>query len=139
VLRVASDCLLWPHRILVVSRSLFVLRIERVLYFLRQCVEPPVRFTVILGGGGWSELVRVVAHWWSATLRAVVLLLCIFHWSSLQLPIILMVCILAWITACILKVCISDFLFVRSWCIAGVQANLTTIVACLPASHMHKM
>jgi len=44
VLRVASDCLLWPHRILVVSRSLFVRRIERVLYFLRQCVEPPVRF-----------------------------------------------------------------------------------------------
>ena len=44
VLRVASDCLLWLHRILVVSRLLFVLRIERVLYFLRQCVEPPVRF-----------------------------------------------------------------------------------------------
>ena len=42
MLRVASDSLLWPHRI--VSRSLFVLRIERVLYFLRQCVEPPVRF-----------------------------------------------------------------------------------------------
>jgi len=33
---VTSDCLLWPHRILVVSRSLFVLRIDRVLYFLRQ-------------------------------------------------------------------------------------------------------
>jgi len=33
--------------------------------------------------------VRVVAHWWSAALRAVVLLLCIFHWSSPQLPIIL--------------------------------------------------
>ena len=31
VLRVASDCLSWPHRILVLSRSLFVLRIERVL------------------------------------------------------------------------------------------------------------
>ena len=44
VLRVTSDCLLWPHRILVVSRSLFVLRIERVLYFIRQSVEPPVRF-----------------------------------------------------------------------------------------------
>ena len=44
MLRVVSDCLLWPHRILVLSRSLFVLRIERVLYFLRQCVEPPVRF-----------------------------------------------------------------------------------------------
>jgi len=43
VLRAASDCL-WPHRILVVSRSVFVLRIERVLYFLRQCLEPPVRF-----------------------------------------------------------------------------------------------
>jgi len=42
VLRTASDCLLWPHRIVVVSRSLFVLRIDRVLYFLRQCVEPPV-------------------------------------------------------------------------------------------------
>ena len=44
MLRVASDSLLWPHRILIVSRSLFVLRIERVLYFLRQCVETPVRF-----------------------------------------------------------------------------------------------
>jgi len=44
VLRVASDCLLWPHRVLVVSQSLFVLLIERVLCFLRQCVEPPVRF-----------------------------------------------------------------------------------------------
>jgi len=44
VLRVASDCLLWPHRILVVSRSLFVLRIERALHFFPQCVEPPVRF-----------------------------------------------------------------------------------------------
>jgi len=44
VFRVASDCLLWPHRILVVRRSLLVLRIGRVLYFLRQCVEPPVRF-----------------------------------------------------------------------------------------------
>ena len=44
VLRVASDCILWPHRILVVSRSLFVLRIKLVLYFIHQCVEPPVRF-----------------------------------------------------------------------------------------------
>jgi len=44
VLRVASDCLLWPHRILVLSQSIYVLRVERVLYFLRQCVEPPVRF-----------------------------------------------------------------------------------------------
>ena len=35
VLCVASDCLLRPHRILVVSRPLFVLRIERVLYLLR--------------------------------------------------------------------------------------------------------
>jgi len=41
--RIASDRL-WPHHILVVSPSLFVLRIERVMYFLRQCVEPPVRF-----------------------------------------------------------------------------------------------
>ena len=50
VLRVASDCLLWPHRILVVGRWLFVLRIGRVLFFLRQSVEPP--FDLILGGGG---------------------------------------------------------------------------------------
>ena len=49
VLCVASDCLLWPHRILIVSRSLFVLCIERVLYFLRQCVEPPVRFNFTWG------------------------------------------------------------------------------------------
>jgi len=28
MLRVASNCLLWPHRILAVSRSLFVLRIQ---------------------------------------------------------------------------------------------------------------
>ena len=49
VLRVASDCLLWPHRILVNSRSLRVLRIERVLYFIRQCVEPPVRFNLRRG------------------------------------------------------------------------------------------
>jgi len=44
VFRVASDCLLWPHRILAASRSLYVLRIDRALYFLRQYVEPPVRF-----------------------------------------------------------------------------------------------
>ena len=44
VLCVASDCLFWPHLILVVSRSLFVLRIERVLHFLHQYVEPAVRF-----------------------------------------------------------------------------------------------
>jgi len=44
VLLVASDCLLWPHRILVVGRSFFVLRVDRVLYFLRQCVEPPVQW-----------------------------------------------------------------------------------------------
>ena len=49
VIRVVSDCLLWPHRILVLSRSFFVLRIERNLYFLRQCVEPPVRFNFRLG------------------------------------------------------------------------------------------
>jgi len=47
--RVTSDCLWWPHRILVLSRSLFVLRIERVLYFLRQCDEPPVRFNFMRG------------------------------------------------------------------------------------------
>ena len=47
--RVASDRLLWPHRILVVSRSRFVFRIERVMYFLRQCVEPPVRFNFTWG------------------------------------------------------------------------------------------
>jgi len=50
VLHVAFDCLLWSHRILVVGQSLFVRRIERVLYFLLQCVEPPV--DLILGGGG---------------------------------------------------------------------------------------
>ena len=44
VFRVASDCLLWPHCIVIVSWSRFVLRIERVLYFLRHSVEPPVRF-----------------------------------------------------------------------------------------------
>ena len=49
VLSVASDCLLWPRRILAVSRSLFVLHIERVLHFLRQCVEPPVRFNFMRG------------------------------------------------------------------------------------------
>ena len=43
VLLVTSNCL-WPHRIIAVSRSLFVLRIDRVLFSLRQCVEPPVRF-----------------------------------------------------------------------------------------------
>jgi len=53
VLRVTSDCLLWPHRILVVSRSLFVLRIERVLYFIRQSVEPPVRFNFRRGRMKW--------------------------------------------------------------------------------------
>ena len=79
----------------------FVPCIERVLYFLRLCVEPPVR--IILGGGGWSELMRIVAHRWSAALRAVVLLLCIFHISSLQLPVLLMVCIVDWITVCILE------------------------------------
>jgi len=52
VIRVASDCLLWPHHILVLSWSLFVLRIERILYFLRQCVEPPVRLN--FRRGGWS-------------------------------------------------------------------------------------
>ena len=31
------------------SQSLFVLRIERVLYFIRQCVEPPVRFNLVRG------------------------------------------------------------------------------------------
>ena len=55
VLRVASDCLLWPHRILAVSRSLFVLRIERVLYILRQCVEPPVRFSFRWGRMKWTD------------------------------------------------------------------------------------
>jgi len=49
------------------------------------------RFDLMLGGEGWRDLVRV-AHWWSAALRAVVLILCMFHWSSLQLPTILMVC-----------------------------------------------
>jgi len=43
VFRVASNCLLWPHRIVVVSRSFFVLRINRVLCFFHQCVEFPVR------------------------------------------------------------------------------------------------
>jgi len=66
-----------------------------------------LRFDLILGGGGWSELVRAVAHYWFAALRAVVLSLCIFNWSTLQLPIILMVCILDWITVCILNVYIS--------------------------------
>jgi len=68
-----------------------------------------LRFDLILGGGGWSELMRIVAHQWSTALRAVVLLLCIVHWSSLQLPIILMVCILEWITVCISCKTVSTF------------------------------
>ena len=44
VLRVTSDWLLWPRRILVLSRSLFVLGINCVLCILRQFLEPPVRF-----------------------------------------------------------------------------------------------
>jgi len=52
VLRVASDCWLWPHCILVVSPSLFVLRIERVLYCTSFASALNLRFDLILGGGG---------------------------------------------------------------------------------------
>ena len=43
------------RRPVIVSRSLFVLRIERVLYFLRQCVEPPVRFNFRWGRMKWID------------------------------------------------------------------------------------
>ena len=50
---------IWPLELselcrpVVVSPSLFVLRIERVLYFIRQCVEPPVRFNFRWGRMKW--------------------------------------------------------------------------------------
>ena len=44
MLRVGSDCLFVVAASYPCSESVTVLRIDRVFFSLRQCVEPPVRF-----------------------------------------------------------------------------------------------